>query len=253
MKLIIKNSHDDVAQTACNILMEKRLSSDSKNFVLGLATGSSAVKMYQELIKQNKDGNFDFSDVYTFNLDEYVGLPAIHHQSFKYFMHIKLFDYVNLPKENIEFLNGMARDIPAECNRYEAKIEDFGGIDVQILGIGSNGHIAFNEPETPFDSRTHQITLTQQTKNDNQRFFADDESVPDTALTMGIQSIMDSKSIILIATGKNKAEAVASMINGEIDTRCPASILQRHNDVHIICDGEAAGELAKPLSNKPTI
>ena len=244
MKIIIKDNHDDVAQTACNILLEKRLASDSKNFVLGLATGSSAVKMYLKLIQQNKDGNFDFSDVYTFNLDEYVGLPAIHHQSFRYFMHAKLFDYVNLPEKNIGFLNGMVSDISAECNRYEERMTELGGIDVQILGVGSNGHIAFNEPETPFESKTHQITLTQQTKDDNQRFFADDESVPDTALTMGIQSIMDSRSIILIATGKNKAKAVADMINGEINTQCPASILQRHNDVHIICDEEAAEMLA---------
>ncbi|MDA3799893.1 MAG: glucosamine-6-phosphate deaminase [Kiritimatiellae bacterium] len=243
MKVIIKHTNDDVAKAACKLLMEKHISSTSKNFVLSLATGSSAVEMYQKLIKQNTSGNFDFSDVYTFNLDEYVGLSAEHHQSFRYFMNMKLFNHVNIPEANINFLNGMATDISSECDRYEERIAELGGIDVQILGIGSNGHIGFNEPETPFESRTHQITLTQQTKNDNQRFFADDESVPDKALTMGIQSIMDSKSIILIATGKKKAKAVADMIQGEVTTKCPASILQTHNDVHIICDQEAAAAL----------
>jgi len=245
MKIIVENDTDAVSETACNFLMQKHSESKSKNFVLGLATGSSAVKMYQKMIKKNQQGDLDFSDIHTFNLDEYIGLPADHHQSFRYFMHQQLFDHINLPQENINFLDGIVDDIQAECNRYENKISELGGIDVQVLGVGSNGHIAFNEPNTPFDSRTHKITLTEQTKRDNQRFFAKDESVPLFALTMGIETIMECKSIVLIATGTNKAQAVVDMIEGKLDEKCPASVLRNHKDICIICDKDAASKLNK--------
>jgi glucosamine-6-phosphate isomerase len=247
MKIIVENNADTVSQTACNFLMQKRKESTSKNFVIGLATGSSAVKMYKQMIKQNQQGELDFSNIHTFNLDEYIGLPSAHHQSFRYFMHQQLFNHVNLPLENINFLNGIVDDIQAECDRYENKISDFGGIDVQVLGVGSNGHIAFNEPGTPFDSRTHKIILTEQTKCDNNRFFAEDETVPEFALSMGIETIMECKSIVLIATGKNKAQAVVDMIEGKLDEKCPASVLRNHKDISIICDKDAASKLSKGL------
>ncbi len=253
MKIIVEKDKITVSETACNLFMQKYNESTKEKFVVGLATGSSAVDMYKKMINKNQQGYLDFSKIYTFNLDEYIGLSPEHHQSFRYFMHQKLFDHVNLPASNINFLDGMVEDVRTECDRYENKISEMGGIDIQILGVGSNGHIAFNEPGTPFDSRTHKIELTEQTKNDNNRFFADDETVPQFALTMGIETIMECKSIILIATGENKAQAVLDMIEGDLDENCPASVLRNHKDVAIICDKEAAKKLKKGLQIKDSL
>ena len=208
------------------------------NCVLGLATGTSPLKVYAELVKANKEGRVTFKDVATFNLDEYIGLEGTHNQSYRYFMNENLFNHIDINKEKTHVLKGTG-DYLAYANQYDKLIADFGGIDIQILGIGSDGHIAFNEPGTPFNSLTHVAELAESTIVDNSRLFNDISEVPTKAVTMGLKSIMNARKIVLIATGKNKAKAIYNLLKGPKTEEVPCSILQDHKDCTIYCDEEA--------------
>lgn len=210
------------------------------NSVLGLATGSTPLNTYKNMAEMYKKGGVDFSKVTTFNLDEYCKLDVNDVNSYHRFMHDNLFDFINIPEENINFLNGNANNIEKECEAYEALIKSFGGIDLQLLGIGSNGHIAFNEPSDSFPRMSHIVALKESTIQDNSRFFKSIEDVPTHAVTMGIGSIMNAKRILLIATGSNKAHAIKQLVNGDVTPQCPASVLQYHKDVTLMLDKEAA-------------
>lgn len=206
------------------------------NFVIGLATGSTPLGVYSNLISCYESNELSLKDVTSFNLDEYIGLPRMHNQSYRYFMNVNLFSKTDINVENTFF--------PGEDDKnYDLLIASKGGIDLQILGIGGNGHIAFNEPGTSFESLTHETLLAHQTRLDNSRFFASIDEVPTKAITMGLGSIMAAKEIILISVGKNKAEAVKNMIKGQISESCPASILQNHINIKIYLDEEAASLL----------
>ena len=205
--------------------------------VLGLATGSSPLGIYKNIIEAVKNGEVSFKDVTTFNLDEYLGLDGAHDQSYRYFMNHNLFNHIDINKENTHVPSGFVKD-DSEAAEYDAMILAAGGIDIQLLGLGSDGHIAFNEPNTPFDSLTHIAELTEQTITDNARFFASIEDVPTKACTMGLQSIMNAKKIVLIALGKNKVEAVNKLVHGEIDIEWPCTILKIHPDVTIYVDSD---------------
>jgi len=206
--------------------------------VLGLATGSSPVGVYQLLVKANKEGVISFKDITTFNLDEYVGLDGSNDQSYRYFMNFNLFDHVDINKENTNVPSGVG-DIVNLAKEYDKKIAAKGGIDLQILGLGSDCHIAFNEPGTSFESLTHVTDIAESTITDNARFFARREDVPTQAVTMGLKSIMNAKKIVLLATGKNKAQAVYDLIKGEMNESHPGSILRNHKDCTIFVDEEA--------------
>ena len=208
------------------------------NAVLGLATGTSPLEVYANLVKANKEGRVSFKGCATFNLDEYIGLEGTHNQSYRYFMNDNLFDHIDIDKSKTHVLKGVG-DYLSYANQYDKEIESFGGIDIQILGIGSDGHIAFNEPGTPFDSLTHVAELTEQTIKDNSRLFNDISEVPTKAVTMGLKSIMNARKIVLIATGKNKAQAIYNLLKGPKTEEVPCSILQDHKDCTIYCDEEA--------------
>lgn len=211
--------------------------------VLGLATGSTPLKPYNHMIKLYNEGAVDFSKVTTFNLDEYCRLDVNDVNSYHSFMHKNLFDHINIPEENINFLNGNAQDLEEECKQYELKIKKAGGIDIQLLGIGSNGHIAFNEPSDAFQRWSHVVALKESTIKDNSRFFDSVDDVPTHAVTMGIGSIMQAKRILIIALGENKAKAIKQLIDGNVTPHCPASVLQFHKDVTLMLDKGAASLL----------
>lgn len=240
MKVIVTKNYDELSKVAANEMAS--VVKNNPKAILGLATGGSPIGMYKELIKMNKEGEIDFSNVTTVNLDEYVGLSGDHPQSYRYFMNENLFNHINIDKKNTYVPNGLAKNIEEECKNYDNKIENLGGTDVQLLGIGNNGHIAFNEPDEDLVSGTHLTNLTQDTIQANARFFDSIDEVPKTALTMGLGGIMKSKKIIVIASGESKAEAVKAMVNGKISTKMPASMLQMHRDVVVIVD-EAAAKL----------
>jgi glucosamine-6-phosphate deaminase len=207
--------------------------------VLGLATGSTPIGTYEQLIDGYKKGDLDFSKVTTVNLDEYKGLAPDNDQSYRYFMNFHLFDHVNIDKANTFVPDGTVKDVEAHCKNYEANIDALGGIDVQILGIGRNGHIGFNEPDDELIKGTHLTALTKSTIEANSRFFASEEDVPKHALTMGLESVFKARKILLLVSGANKAEAVRALVNGNITTKCPASLLCLHPDVVLICDKDA--------------
>ena len=210
--------------------------------VLGLATGSTPLGLYQRMVKDHQKNGTSYKDIKTFNLDEYVGLPITHPESYYAFMHRNLFDQIDIPQENTHVPSGLGADLEKQAAQYDEMIAE-SPVDIQLLGIGSDGHIAFNEPGTPFDSGTHVTDLAESTIRDNCRFFDNDISkVPTQAVTQGIGTIMKARSILLIATGANKAQAVKDMVNGPVSEDCPASILQQHPDVTLIVD-EAAGSL----------
>lgn len=240
MKVIVTKNYDELSKVAANEMAS--VVKNNPKAILGLATGGSPIGMYKELIKMNKEGEIDFSNVTTVNLDEYVGLSGDHPQSYRYFMNENLFNHINIDNKNTYVPNGLAKNIEEECKNYDNKIENLGGTDVQLLGIGNNGHIAFNEPDEDLVSGTHLTNLTQDTIQANARFFDSIDEVPKTALTMGLGGIMKSKKIIVIASGESKAEAVKAMVNGKISTKMPASMLQMHRDVVVIVD-EAAAKL----------
>ena len=244
MRLIIAKDYADVSRKAANIIAAQvHLKPDC---VLGLATGSSPVGTYKELIAKYESGELDFSKVKTVNLDEYVGLTKDHDQSYAYFMRTNLFDHVNIDQANCNIPDGTNPDAKAECARYDAVIDAFGGADLQLLGLGPNGHIGFNEPCDEFVNGTNHVKLTDSTIDANQRFFEKREDVPTHAYTMGIGSIMKAKRVLLVCNGAGKAQAVKDCFFGPIKPQAPGSILQLHPDFTLVAD-EAALELVKDL------
>lgn len=238
---IVRDNYDEVSAEAFKVM--KAVIDANPSPVLGLATGSSPVGLYQRMIKDHKENGTSYQNAVSFNLDEYVGLPADHPQSYHYFMQKNLFDGIDIRPENTHVPQGNAVDEQQACLDYENALKQV-TVDIQVLGIGSDGHIAFNEPGTPFTSETHLMQLTEQTRRDNARFFDGDiNQVPKEAITQGLASIMRAKKILLIATGKNKAEAAANMLKGKKSESCPASILQDHPDVTVILDKDAASLL----------
>ena len=242
MEIIIKKSGQAASEAAARVVA--RLVREKPNAVLGLATGSTPLMLYKELIRMHREEGLDFSRISTFNLDEYVGLEKEHEQSYHSFMWKNLFSQINILPENVHIPDGMAEDIPASCSEYERKINEAGGLDLQVLGIGSDGHIGFNEPTSSFASRTRIKTLTQQTVSDNARFFDGDENkVPHHCITMGIGTIMDARMNIMLAFGKGKAKAIAATVEGAVTSMLPASILQHHPAAKVFIDEPAASEL----------
>lgn len=241
MNVLIFDTEEQIGIAAGNYMCGQVL--QKPDSVLGLATGSTPLKPYGQMIDLYKKGVVDFSKVTTFNLDEYVNLDVNDKNSYHSFMHENLFDHINIPEGSINFLNGNASDPEKECEEYENKIKKAGGIDIQLLGIGSNGHIAFNEPSDCFQRWSHVVNLKESTVKDNSRFFKSIEEVPTQAVTMGIGSIMQAKKILIIAIGENKAKAIKQLINGNVTPQCPASVLQFHTDVTLMLDRSAASLL----------
>lgn len=238
MKVIVKKDYDSMSKEAASIVrseMEKK-----ENIVLGLATGSTPIGMYKELIRMHKEEGLDFSNVVSFNLDEYIGLDYDNPNSYHYFMKTNLFEHVNISSDNVYIPDGKSANLEESCKMYDELIEKKGGIDLQILGIGANGHIGFNEPEEELNYGTSIVDLDERTIKDNSRFFNSIDEVPKKAITMGIGSIMKAKKIILLANGKNKAEAISKLLKDKkITTKVPATLLLLHPDVTIIVDEEA--------------
>ncbi|HLA38340.1 MAG TPA: glucosamine-6-phosphate deaminase [Candidatus Glassbacteria bacterium] len=250
MEVVIKENYEEVSQLAAQMVAE--LVRCKPRAVLGLATGGTPLGCYRELIRMHKEGNLDFSQIVSFNLDEYVGLAEDNDQSYHYFMWENLFKLVNIVPANVHIPDGNATDLKCACDEYEIEIDDHGGIDMQILGIGTNGHIAFNEPGSSLGSRTRIKTLARQTRQDNARFFADIDQVPKYCVTMGIGTILEARKIVLLATGENKAEAVAWTLEGPIGVSVPASALQLHPDVTVIVDRPAAAKLTREYHSEPS-
>lgn len=238
MRIIVCENYEEVSKKAAQMILSQVTL--KPNSVLGLATGSTPMGMYENLVELNKSGDIDFSEVRTFNLDEYYNLPKNNDQSYHYFMHKNLFNHINIKPSNIHIPNGMADDINSECERYDSLIKESGGVDIQVLGIGNNAHIGFNEPTINFEKGTHLVELEDSTIKANSRFFDNIEDVPKKAITMGVGSIFKSKKIMLIATGENKAEAIYNTVYGKVVPEVPASILQFHNDIVLILDKDAA-------------
>ena len=232
--------YQDMSRKAANILSAQIIM--KPDCVLGLATGSSPVGAYEQLIEWYKKGDLDFSRVTTINLDEYRGLGPDDTQSYRYFMNTHLFDHVNIDKARTFVPDGLCADADAACRAYNAIIAREGGIDMQLLGMGANGHIGFNEPGAAFESETHCVDLTESTIEANKRFFASAGDVPRQAYTMGIKGIMQARKIVVIVSGENKAQALRDALYGKVTPAVPASILQLHNDVTIVAD-EAARSL----------
>ena len=241
MRIIVCENYELLSKKAAQIVASQIILEPKS--VLGLATGSTPIGMYKNLIKMYENGLIDFSKIKTFNLDEYYRLPISNDQSYHYFMYENLFNHINISKENVYIPNGMADDIDAECILYDQKIDDNGGIDIQILGIGNNAHIGFNEPTINFNKGTHVVTLDDSTRKANARFFNSLDDVPTKAITMGTGSIFKSKKIMLLASGKNKAKAIYNTVHGKVTPEVPSSILQFHKDVILILDKEAASLL----------
>ena len=246
MLVNIKKNYDEVSKEAANMVAD--LIRRKPNCVLGFATGGTPLGLYKELIRMHREEGLDFSKVTTFNLDEYVSLPPEHPQSYHYFMWENLFKYVNVDPRYVHIPQGMAKDIEEFCEWYEERIEYYDGIDLQILGIGANGHIAFNEPGSSLGSRTRIKTLQKETRWDNKRFFESHEQVPNQAITMGVGTIMDSKTLLLLASGKSKADAIKATVEGPITALYPATIVQMHRKAFIICDEGAASSLSTEYS-----
>lgn len=241
MKIITVKNYDELCVKAFEVMKPFI----KQGNVLGLATGSSPVGLYKKMIEYHKNEGASYKGITTINLDEYVGLPIDHPESYYSFMYTNLFNHIDIEEEKVHIPSGFGDDLDKSCKEYEAII-DSNPVDIQVLGIGSDGHIAFNEPGTPFNSITHVTDLKESTIKDNARFFNNDMSkVPTQAVTQGIGSIMKAKNILLIANGLNKAKAIKDMIEGKVDINCPASILQKHPNVTVIIDEEAASLLTK--------
>jgi len=241
MLVVVVEDYDEMSAAAAKELAG--LVRSKPDCVLGFATGSTPLGMYKELIRMHRDEGLDFSKVTTFNLDEYVGLPPSHDQSYHYFMWENLFKHINVQERNVYIPMGMAEDVDAHCRWYEEKINAVGGIDLQILGIGGNGHIAFNEPGSSLGSRTRIKTLTEKTVHDNARFFASKKEVPRYAITMGVGTIMEAKRLLLLASGTAKADAIRATVEGAIMAKFPATIVQLHRYATVIVDNPAASKL----------
>jgi len=255
MEIIIQS--DSQAGDAVAARMIAGLIRRKPDAVLGLATGSTPLGLYRELVRMHREEGLDFSRVTTFNLDEYIGLAPDHPQSYRRFMFENLFNHINSPVERIHIPDGMTDDVPAFCEAYEQAIRDAGGIDLQVLGIGTDGHVGFNEPSSSLASRTRIKTLTRQTLSDNARFFENPDEQPHHVITMGIGTIMESRQVVMLAFGANKAEAVSRTVEGPVCAMMPASVLQFHSKAHLILDDASAAGLAKAdyyrwvYANKP--
>jgi glucosamine-6-phosphate deaminase len=243
MEIIIKSDYDGICEEAAGIIYHAW--KKKRSLVLGMATGKTPLGLYEKLIGLYRKGEMDFSDAAGFSLDEYLGLEETHPQSFALYIENHFYRHINIKRENINRLSGKPADIEEHCRAYETKIRRLGGIDIQILGIGRNGHIGFNEPGSSLSSRTRLKTLTKETVEASAPFFKDEKEVPRFCLTMGIGTILESRLIILLASGKDKAEIIAKAIEGPITTFVPASALQLHPQAKFIIDGEAASELAR--------
>ena len=243
MRVFIEQDYEMMSKKAAQIVAE--IVRNKSDCVLGLATGSTPVGMYEELIRMHKEEGLDFSRVTTFNLDEYYGLAPSHDQSYHYFMREHLFDHINLAPQNINVPSGLAKDVVVYCAEYERMIQEAGGIDIQVLGIGGDGHIAFNEPGSSLASRTRLVVLDEQTIRDNARFFEKEEDVPSFAITMGVGTILEAQKCLLLANGIKKAEVVAQAIEGSITSQITSSALQLHPDVVVGLDEEAASHLKR--------
>ena len=241
MKIYVSDDYKDMSRKAANIVSAHVILNPA--CVLGLATGSTPIGMYKQLIDWYNKGDLDFSQVKSVNLDEYVGLAPTHDQSYRYFMQHNLFDHVNIDPANTNVPNGLAEDPEAECRRYNQVIRDLGGIDVQVLGMGHNGHIGFNEPEEAFELETHVVNLTESTIKANARFFASEDEVPKKAMTMGIKSIMQARQILVVVSGEDKADIVKRAFTGPVTPNVPASILQMHPNVVLVGDKAALSKL----------
>jgi glucosamine-6-phosphate deaminase len=251
LKLVIVKDYQEMSRKAAELLASEV--KQHPQTVLGLATGGTPVGMYRELIKLHEDEGIDFSQAQSFNLDEYVGLSSAHPQSYRAYMQENLFQHINLPADKTHVPTGDAADLDKECARYEEAIREAGGIDIQVLGIGNNGHIGFNEPGSSAESTTRVVQLTESTIEANARYFASVEEVPTQAVSMGIKTILGAKKVVLLASGEAKAQAVRLMVEGEPTADVPASLLQLHPDVTVIVDEAAASQLtvaATSVENK---
>lgn len=249
MEVVVKEDYQEMSRLAAKIIAQ--VVREEPRAVLGLATGDTPLGTYQELIRLHREQGLDFSQVVTFNLDEYIGLGPEHDQSYHYFMKANFFNHINIRPDNVHIPNGMAEDLMGACQQYELDIKEAGGIDIQLLGIGANGHIAFNEPGSSLGSRTRVKALDQKTIQDNVRFFKHMDDVPRFAITMGIGTIMDSRRILLLAKGASKAHAIAITVEGPVTALVPATIVQLHPRATIIVDKEAAAELKRPYRDAP--
>lgn len=241
MKLIKVSNPEEMSMYAARRILEKVCSASSCS--LGLATGGTPVGTYEFLADDFKKNQTTYKHVSTYNLDEYVGLEPGNPNSYHYFMYNHLFNYIDIPNENINIPNGMSANLEEEAERYEARIDKIGGVDLQLLGIGENGHIGFNEPGTAFNMPTHVIALTESTRQANGRYFSNIEEVPTHAITMGISTILKSKEILLLASGENKAEAVYRLFTDQISSSCPATALRNHSNVVVVADEKAVSKL----------
>lgn len=241
MKLIQTGTYEELSHMAAAQIISKIQANPRLN--LGLATGSTPTGVYKRLIQDHEENKTSYKQINTFNLDEYIGISKKDPNSYHYFMCENLFDHIDIPLDHTHIPDGTAKDLDEECRRYELFIQEHGGIDLQILGIGQNGHIGFNEPGTSFSSRTHIINLAESTRKANSRFFESLEDVPTQAITMGIASIMESKEVFLFVSGASKAEALARLMNCEVSEQFPASILKNHQNVTIFADKEASALL----------
>ena len=243
MEIIVAKDYQDMSEAAADIIAE--LVAEKPGCVLGLATGSTPEGLYAELVKRYEEEGLDFSRVATFNLDEYRGLPADHEQSYRYFMQDNLFNHIDIKPENTHVLNGLTKNPEAECAAYNKLIQDLGGIDLQLLGMGHNGHIAFNEPGDDFGLEAHLVDLTESTIEANKRFFESRDEVPRHALSMGIKNIMNARRILIIVSGEEKADIVKQAFTGPVTKEVPASVLQLHPDVTLVGDKAALHKLVE--------
>ena len=242
MRVYQTSDYQAMSRQAANIISAQIIT--KPNCVLGLATGSTPIGTYRQLIEWYKKGDLSFAEVHTVNLDEYVGLPGTHDQSYRYFMQTNLFDHVDVKPEWTNVPDGMAADAQAEGGRYDQVISGLGGIDLQLLGMGHNGHIGFNEPAEDFPLGTHRVDLTESTIQANKRFFASEADVPRQAITMGIKTIMQARRILVVVSGEDKADIVLKAFRGPVTPQVPASILQLHPDVTLVGDKAALSKLA---------
>lgn len=240
MRVIVCENYDEMSKEGAKLFASQMIL--KPNSILGLATGSTPIGLYKNLIEMNKAGEIDFSDITSFNLDEYYSLSPENDQSYRYFMNENLFNHVNIDKARTSVPNGLSENPEEEGANYDAMIEKAGGVDIQLLGIGQNGHIGFNEPDENLITGTHLTDLTENTIQANSRFFNSIDEVPTKAITMGMASIMKAKKIVLLASGASKKAVVQELLNDHITTNVPATLLKLHPDVVLICDKEAYGE-----------
>ncbi|MGL4363380.1 MAG: glucosamine-6-phosphate deaminase [Cellulosilyticaceae bacterium] len=245
MTIYVTENYDAMSAQGAEVVAS--LLKEKPNAILGLATGGTPVGMYKELIAKNKSGEITFKDVSAYNLDEYYPIEKTNDQSYDYFMKDNLFNHVDIDVTRTYIPNGQATDSTEESKAYDEAVRRTGGVDVQVLGIGSNGHIGFNEPTDVFEPITHRVKLDERTIQDNARFFGSVEEVPTEAITMGIGTIMTAKSILLLASGKGKAPVVAEMLTGKVNPQVPASVLQFHQNVIVVLDEDAASELLSKI------